>query len=236
MCETMLQSVGLFPRNAGLPVHPLRAGAIFLSTQLAKQPRLSHLPIALNCLRRNFHDLRGFRNTQSAEITQLHHAAFASIHPGQRGQCLIQGEYFDSAGLRAKKDLVQRHSDLGGLSILRENREADLEPFWQDESDLLCTVEFLRADDPEARLFAPDIIGYLCGYAHLTNIRSLAIIGDPDASAYELLFSFACPSPKLHLLEIGPSVTLLHLGTIGERWWLWSGIFLIRKAPRGVEF
>ena len=32
---------------------------------------------------------------------------------------------------------------------------------WQDETDWLCTVEFLAADDPEARLFAADIIGQL---------------------------------------------------------------------------
>jgi hypothetical protein len=69
---------------------------------------------------------------------------------------------------------------------LGTNRKEDLEPYWQDEKDRLCTVEFLPTDDPEARLFAADIIGYLCGYAHLTNTRSLALIGDPDASAYEL--------------------------------------------------
>ena len=76
---------------------------------------------------------------------------------------------------------------------MRTNRR-DLEPYWQDERDWLCTVEFLPTDDPEARLFAADIIGYLCGYAHLTNTRSLAPLGDPDASAYELLFSFASTS------------------------------------------
>ena len=48
-------------------------------------------------------------------------------------------------------------------------------------------------DDPDARLFAADIIGYLCGYAHLTNTRSLALLGDPDDSAYELLFPLRPP-------------------------------------------
>jgi hypothetical protein len=61
--------------------------------------------------------------------------------------------------------------------------------YWQDEKDWLCIVEFLPTYDPEARLFAADIIGYLVGYANLTNTRSLALLGDPDASAYELLFS-----------------------------------------------
>jgi hypothetical protein len=52
--------------------------------------------------------------------------------------------------------------------------------------------EFLPGDDPEGRLFGADIVGYLIGYAQLTNTRVLALIGDPDASAYELLFSFRC--------------------------------------------
>ncbi len=49
----------------------------------------------------------------------------------------------------------------GRLSILRTDRRDVLEPYWQDETDWLCTVEFLPTDDPEARLFAADIIGYL---------------------------------------------------------------------------
>jgi hypothetical protein len=49
----------------------------------------------------------------------------------------------------------------------------------------------LPTDDPEARLYGADIIGYLVGYANLTNTRSLALLGDPDAGAYELLFSFS---------------------------------------------
>ena len=47
------------------------------------------------------------------------------------------------------------------------------EPYWQDERDWLCIVEFLPTDNPEARLFAADTIGYLVGYANLTNTRSL---------------------------------------------------------------
>jgi len=37
-------------------------------------------------------------------------------------------------------------------------------------------------DDLEARLYSADIIGYLVGYAHLTNTRTLALLGDPDAT------------------------------------------------------
>jgi hypothetical protein len=50
------------------------------------------------------------------------------------------------------------------------------------EKDWLCTDESLPTDDPEARMFASDIIGYLVGYAHLTNTPSPALVGDPEAS------------------------------------------------------
>jgi hypothetical protein len=85
---------------------------------------------------------------------------------------------------------------LGDLAILRTKRKDDLEPYWQDEKDWLCTVEFVPTDDLEARLYGADIIGYLVGYAHLSNTRCLALLGDPDASAYELLFSFSSPEEK----------------------------------------
>ena len=86
--------------------------------------------------------------------------------------------------------------------MLRTNPKHALEPFWQDETDWLCTVEFLPNDDPEARMFALDIIGYLFGYTHLTNTRSLTLVGDPDANAYELLFSFSWPEKKEQFLEL----------------------------------
>ena len=66
---------------------------------------------------------------------------------------------------------------------MRTNRRDVLESYWQDEKEWLCIVEFLPTDNPEARLFAANIIGYLVGYANLTNTRSLALLGDPDASA-----------------------------------------------------
>ena len=81
-------------------------------------------------------------------------------------------------------------------------RKDDFEPDWQDEKDWLCIVEFLPTDNPEARLFAADIIGYLVGYANLTNTRSLAFLGDRDASAYELLFSFSSPEEKNEFLNL----------------------------------
>jgi hypothetical protein len=86
--------------------------------------------------------------------------------------------------------------------MLGTKRKDDFEPYWQDEKDWLCIVEFLPTDNPEARLFAADIIGYLVGYANLTNTRSLALLADPDASAYELLFSFSSPEEKNEFLNL----------------------------------
>jgi len=88
------------------------------------------------------------------------------------------------------------------LAILGTKHKDDFEPYWQDEKDWLCIVEFLPTDNPEARLFAADIIGHLVGYANLTNTRSLALLGDPDASAYELLFSFSSPEEKKEFLNL----------------------------------
>src|SRR5713101_731992 len=83
------------------------------------------------------------------------------------------------------------------------NRQHEIEPYCQnEEDDWLCTVEFLPSDDPEGRLFAAGIVGYLLGYAQLTNTRALALVGDPDASAYELLFSCATPQQKDQFLDL----------------------------------
>jgi hypothetical protein len=76
---------------------------------------------------------------------------------------------------------------------LGTKRKHDFEPYWQDDKDWLCTVGFLPTEDSEARLYCADIIGHLVGYSDLSNTRSLALLGDPDASAYELLFSFRLP-------------------------------------------
>jgi hypothetical protein len=90
---------------------------------------------------------------------------------------------------------------------LGTKHKGDYEPFWQDEKDWLCIVEFLPTDNPEARLFAAEIIGYLVGYANRTNTRSLVLLGDPDASAYELLFSFSSPEEKNEFLNLVRQMT-----------------------------
>ena len=82
------------------------------------------------------------------------------------------------------------------------SRQHDIEPYWQDEDDWLCTVEFLPSDDLEGRVFAADIVGYLFGYAQLANARALALVGDPVAGAYELLFSFSRPGDKDQFLDL----------------------------------
>ena len=51
--------------------------------------------------------------------------------------------------------LIKEPDDLG------TKRKHDFEPYWQDEKDWLCTVGFLPTDDPEARLYLADIIGYV---------------------------------------------------------------------------
>jgi hypothetical protein len=76
------------------------------------------------------------------------------------------------------------------------------EPFWIDEPERLCAVEFLNDEDAEGRDIAADTIGYLWGYARLTNTRSLAPLGDPSAEAYEVLFSFSTPVDKARFLEM----------------------------------
>jgi hypothetical protein len=68
--------------------------------------------------------------------------------------------------------------------------------------DWLCTVEFISEDDEEARLLATEIIGHLFGYAQATNTRALAVVGDADANAYELLFSFASSEGKEQFLHL----------------------------------
>jgi hypothetical protein len=76
------------------------------------------------------------------------------------------------------------------------------EPFWIDEPDWLCAFEFLNVENPEGRDLAEDTIGYLLGYAQLTNTRSLALIGDPSMMAYEILFSFSSPADKKRFLNL----------------------------------
>ena len=51
-------------------------------------------------------------------------------------------------------------------------------------------------------MIASDTIGYLFGYAAITNTRSLALLGDRDANAYEILFSFSSAEEKNQFLNL----------------------------------
>jgi len=78
----------------------------------------------------------------------------------------------------------------------------DLKPHWIQEGDWLCTLQFLPSDDPEQRSFDTDDLGHLLGYALLTDTRVLALLGDPAAEAYEVLFSFCSPELKQRFLDL----------------------------------
>jgi hypothetical protein len=66
-------------------------------------------------------------------------------------------------------------------------------PFWGNEDDWIVVIEFLRRDDDKDRARGTEAIGYMFAFAQLTDTRMLAPIGDSQADAYELLFSFSFP-------------------------------------------
>lgn len=55
---------------------------------------------------------------------------------------------------------------------------------------------------PKAECLPQTSSGILFGYAQLTNARALALVGDPEAGAYELLFSFSTPGDKDRFLDL----------------------------------
>lgn len=75
-------------------------------------------------------------------------------------------------------------------------------PYWQDEDDWIVLLEFLRKDDPEDHARSTESIGYLFAYAQMTDTRMLALVGDPNAGAYELMFSFSYREHKAHFLRL----------------------------------
>ena len=78
----------------------------------------------------------------------------------------------------------------------------DMNPYWLDEKDWHCTLEFLSTEDSETRAWDAEDIGYLLGYAWLTDTRMLALVGDPDAEVYEILFSFSSTAGKRCFLDL----------------------------------
>jgi hypothetical protein len=75
-------------------------------------------------------------------------------------------------------------------------------PFWRGEDDWLVLIEFLPRYDQEDRARGTDAIGYLFAYAQMTDTRMLALVGDPQADAYELLFSFSSADNKAEFLRL----------------------------------
>jgi hypothetical protein len=75
-------------------------------------------------------------------------------------------------------------------------------PFWHNEDDWIVLIEFLRRDDDEDRARGAEAIGYMLAYAQMTDTRMLALVGDPKADAYELLFSFSSPNNKTEFLRL----------------------------------
>jgi hypothetical protein len=74
-------------------------------------------------------------------------------------------------------------------------------PFWCDEKDWIVTIQHVP-DDPQERAEAAEAIGYMFGYANLTNTRMLALRGIKDEPVYELLFSFDSLENKSEFLRL----------------------------------
>jgi hypothetical protein len=75
-------------------------------------------------------------------------------------------------------------------------------PYWLEESDWIVLIDFLRQDDAEDRAHGTEAIGYMFAYSQMTDTRMLALVGDPQADAYELLFSFSSPANKAEFLRL----------------------------------
>ena len=52
------------------------------------------------------------------------------------------------------------------------------------------------------KAYTADIVGCMFACAHLTNTSLPALLGDADADAYEILFSFASPEEKRQFLDL----------------------------------
>lgn len=75
-------------------------------------------------------------------------------------------------------------------------------PFWRNEGDWLVLIEFLPRYDQEDRARSTDAIGSMFAYAQMTDTRMLALVGDPEADAYELLFSFSSADNRAEFLRL----------------------------------
>jgi hypothetical protein len=77
------------------------------------------------------------------------------------------------------------------------------EPYWLDETDWLVSLCMLPGNEEEDdNLRELNWIGRLFGFAQFTNTRVLALVGDPDVPAYEILFSFDTSEHRREFLEL----------------------------------
>lgn len=60
----------------------------------------------------------------------------------------------------------------------------------------------LPRDDVQDRAIGAEAIAYMFAYSHMTDTRMLALLGDPDADMYELLFSFSSSDNRVEFLRL----------------------------------
>src|SRR5271167_1343554 len=84
------------------------------------------------------------------------------------------------------------------------SNDDNFEPYWLDEDDWLVTICPLPKDedDHEGNLETLNWIGRLFGFATATNTRVLALVGDPELPAYEILLSFDCAENNDEVLRL----------------------------------
>jgi hypothetical protein len=89
-------------------------------------------------------------------------------------------------------------------SPARSPADREPPPFWSKEKDWLVIVLFLPRglDQREERASTAEAIGYMLAYSQITDTRMLALLDDPNADAYELLFSFSGPENKAEFLRL----------------------------------
>jgi hypothetical protein len=91
---------------------------------------------------------------------------------------------------------------MSSTPIIPPGDTAPIPPYWREENDWIVLIEFLPGDDGEDRARGTEAIGYMFSFAQWTDTRMLALIGDPQADAYELLFSFSSPAKKAEFLSL----------------------------------
>jgi hypothetical protein len=94
---------------------------------------------------------------------------------------------------------------MDGMSVAVEIQKMlgddGIEPHWLDEKHWLVTV-VVMSGSPKVDAPHIDWMGRLSGFAQATDSRMLALVGDPEGPAYELLFSFVSEETKAQFLEL----------------------------------